>query len=101
MSCCRAICSSLMNTQIDVTGKNIDWISSALDEDLVNTSDWKSTNKLCLNSRKREQIIICSRKKLKQIDPADPSLNLGNNAIRRVKVTNSLGLMMDGMSKSI
>ena len=39
-------------------------------------------------------MIIGSQKKLKQIN-SDPSINLGDCVIRRVKITKSLGLMID------
>ena len=39
-------------------------------------------------------MIIGSHKKLKQIN-SDLSINLGDGAIRRVKITKSLGLMTD------
>ena len=69
-------------------------ISEKLNEDLTNVSDWMSSNKLSLNTSKTEYMIIGSHTKLKQIN-SDPLVVLGDFPIQRVKVTKSIGAMVD------
>jgi hypothetical protein len=82
------------DTQIDTSSNNIDSIANILNEDLINVSDWMKANKLRLNASKTEYMVIGSHKMLRQTQ-SDPSITLGNNQIKRVKVTKSLGLMID------
>ena len=50
--------------------------------------------KLSLNARKTEYMVIASHKRLHQTQ-SDPPITLGDNQIKRVKVTKSLVLMID------
>ena len=65
-----------------------------MNEDLANISDWMKANKLSLNASKTEYMVIGSHKRLHQTR-SDPLITLGDNHIKRVKVTRSLGLMID------
>ena len=82
------------DTQIDTSSNNIDSIANTLNEDLANVSDWMRANKLSLNASKTEYMVIGSHKRLHQTR-GDPQITLGDNQIKRVKVTKSLGLMID------
>ncbi len=82
------------DTQIDTSSNNIDSIANILNEDLINVSDWMKANKLSLNASKTEYMVIGSHKRLHQTQ-SDPPITLGDNQIKRVKVTKSLGLMID------
>ena len=82
------------DAQIDTSSNNIDSIANTLNEDLANVSDWIRANKLSLNSSKAEYMVIGSHKRLHQTR-GDPPITLGDNQIKRVKVTKSLGLMID------
>ena len=73
---------------------NIESIANTLNEDLANVSDWMKANKLSLNASKTEYMIIGSHKRLHQIQSVPPII-LDNTQIKRVKVTKSLGLMID------
>ena len=53
-----------------------------------------NANKLSLNSGKTEYMIIGSPKSIMKVDN-DPLISLFNNSIQRVKVTKSIGLMID------
>ena len=57
-------------------------------------SDWMKANQLSLNTSKTEYMVIGSHKRLHQTQ-TDPPITLGDNQIKRVKVTKSLGLMID------
>ena len=65
-----------------------------MNEDLANVSDWMKANKLSLNTSKTEYMIIGSHKRLHQIQSVPPII-LDDTQIKRVKVTKSLGLMID------
>ena len=82
------------DTQIDASSNNIESIANTLNEDLANVSDWMKANKLSLNASKTEYMIIGSHKRLHQIQSVPPII-LDNTQIKRVKVTKSLGLMID------
>ncbi len=73
------------DTQINTSSNN---------EDFINVSDWMKANKLSLNASKTEYMVIGSHKRLHQTQ-SDPPITLGDNQIKRVKVTKSLGLMTD------
>ena len=82
------------DTQVDTSSNNIDSIANTLNEDLANVSDWMRANKLSLNASKTEYMVIGSHKRLHQTRGNLP-ITLGDNQIKRVKVTKSLGLMID------
>jgi hypothetical protein len=82
------------DTQIGTSSNNIDSIANILNEDLINVSDWMKANKLSLNASKTEYVVIGSHKRLHQTQ-SDPPITLGDHQIKRVKVTKSLGLMID------
>ena len=82
------------DTQIDASSNNTESIANTLNEDLANVSDWTKANKLSLNASKTEYMIIGSHKRLHQIQSVPPII-LDNTQIKRVKVTKSLGLMID------
>ena len=72
------------DTQINTSSNTIDSIANILNEDLINVSDWMKANKLSLNSLNTWlSVLIKGFTKLKVIQ------------IKRVKVTKSLGLMID------
>ena len=82
------------DTQIYTSSSNIDSIANTLNEDLANVSDWMRANKLSLNASKTEYMVIGSHKRRHQTR-GGPPITLGDNKIKRVKVTKSLGLMID------
>ena len=82
------------DTQIDTSSNNIYSIANTSKEDLANISDWMKANKLSLNASKTEYRVIGSHKRLHQTQ-SDPPITLGDDQIKRVKVTKSLGLMID------
>ena len=82
------------DNQIEVSSDNINLASNSLNEELVNVLNWMNANKLSLNSGKTEYMIIGSHKRIMKVDN-DPLISLFNNSIQRVKVTKSIGLMID------
>ena len=82
------------DTQIDASSHNIESVANTLNEDLANVSDWMKANKLSLNTSKTGYMIIGSHKRLHQIQSVPPII-LDDTQIKRVKVTKSLGLMID------
>ena len=82
------------DTQIDASSNNIESIANTLNADLANVSDWMKANKLSLNTSKTKYMIISSHKRLHRIESVPPMI-LDNTQIKRVKFTNSLGLMID------
>ena len=52
------------DTQIDTSGNDINTVTNALNKDLKNVSDWLTVNKLSLNTKKTEYMIIGSYQRL-------------------------------------
>ena len=82
------------DTQIMISSSDINTITNNLNEDLEHVSNWMTSNKLTLNKSKTEFMIICSKQKLANIQ-REPTLEIGDMVIQRVKSTKSLGLMID------
>ena len=57
-----------------------------------------AANKLTLNMDKTEYMIAGSRQRISKIEN-DPDIGLGNNNIKRVKETKTLGVIIDDQLK--
>ena len=83
------------DTQIDTSGNDINTVTNALNNDLKNVAGCMLTvNKLSLNTKKTEYMIIGSYQRVNLIE-TDPPIYLGTEKIKRVKTIKSLGLMLD------
>ena len=82
------------DTQIETSWYDINVIAKKLNNDLENVSTWMSANKLTLNRTKTEYVIIGSNKRVKHID-AEPCLQIKYREVNGVKITKSLGIMID------
>ena len=82
------------DTQIATSNSDINVILENLNTDLINVSTWMLANKLTLNNKKTEFMIIGSNKRLSQIDQ-EPSIFVGGMEIEKVNAVKSLGLMID------
>ena len=82
------------DTQIATSNSDINVILENLNTDLINVSTWMLANKLTLNNKKTEFMIIGSNKRLSQIDQ-EPSIFVGGMEIDKVNAVKSLGLMID------
>ena len=82
------------DTQIETSRYDINVIAEKLNNDLENVSTWMSANKLTLNRTKTEYVIIGSNKRVKHID-TEPCLQIKYREVNRVKITKSLGIMID------
>ena len=65
-----------------------------LNEELDNLHHWLLANKLTLNIRKTEYMIIGSRQRLAQMT-SDPKIPIGPQEISRVSETKTLGILVD------
>ena len=82
------------DTQIETSGYDINVIAEKLNKNLENVSTWMSANKLTLNKTNTEYMIIGSNKRVKHID-TEPCLHVKDRKINRVKITKSLGIIID------
>ena len=71
------------DTQIATSNSDINVILENLNTDLINVSTWMLANKLTLNNKKTEFMIIGSNKRLSQIDQ-EPSIFVGGIEIEKV-----------------
>ena len=69
-------------------------IEIKLNKDIENVHRWLTTNKLSLNMKKTEFMIIGSRHRLTTIEN-NPVLTLGGNNVKRVFQKKSLGMILD------
>ena len=82
------------DTNLSVRGATAGEIEEKLKSDLNNVHNWLLTNKLTLNVRKTEYMLIGSRQKLSQVK-IDPDLHIGSEGIGRVSSTKTLGVLVD------
>ena len=82
------------DTQIETSGYDISIDAEKLNKDLENVSTWMSAHKLTLNRTKTEYMIIGSNKRVKHID-TEPCLHINDREINGVKISKSLGTMID------
>jgi hypothetical protein len=67
-----------------------------LNTELENVDEWLTANKLTLNIEKTEYMIIGSYKRISNIQKVDEiKIRIGDNEIKRVKTTKSLGIVID------
>ena len=86
------------DTNLTVSGDTITSIEIKLNNDLENIHQWLLANKLTLNMDKTEYMIAGSRQRISKIEN-DPVIRLGNNKIKRVKETKTLGVIIDDQLK--
>ena len=72
---------------------NVDQISVKLNTEIQKIHTWLTANKLTLNATKTEFMIIGSKHNLTKVQ-TDPIITIGNNNIKRVYKTKSLGIII-------
>ena len=82
------------DTNITTKGLNVEEIQTRLNYDLEHIHQWLLANKLTLNKDKTEYMIIGSRQRLSNIE-IDPTIELGESKIKRVKHSKTLGIIID------
>ena len=78
----------------DDTNLTVTDLEKSLNSELDKVSQWLNTNKLSLNVEKTEYIIIESHKTLAKITN-NLQVVIGNETIKRVSTTKSLGVIID------
>ena len=86
------------DTNLTASGDTITNIEVKLNKDLENIHQWLLANKLTLNMDKTECMIAGSRQRINKIEN-DPDIRLGNDNIKRVKETKTLGIIIDDQLK--
>ena len=82
------------DTNLTVSGVTATEIQDNLEIELNKVHMWLLANKLTLNAKKNEFMLIGSRQRLSQIT-ADPILSIGSESIKRVSSTKTLGVTVD------
>ncbi|CAB3999762.1 Hypothetical predicted protein [Paramuricea clavata] len=84
------------DTNLSVTGESASDIEVRLNTELENVHEWLTANKLTINTEKTEYMIIGSYKRISNIQKEDEiKIRIGDNEIKRVKTTKSLGIVID------
>ena len=84
------------DTNLSVTGESASDIEVRLNTELENVHEWLTANKLTLNTEKTEYMIIGSYKRISGLQKEDEiKIRIGDNEIKRVKTTKSLGIVID------
>jgi hypothetical protein len=73
---------------------NVDQISVKLNTEIQKIHTWLTANKLTLNTTKTEFMIIGSKHNLTKVQ-TDPIITIGNNNIKCIYKTKSLGIIID------
>ena len=82
------------DTNLTISGSTATEIQDNLEIELNKVHMWLLANKLTLNAKKPELMLIGSRQRLSQII-ADPILSIGSESIKRVSSTKTLGVVVD------
>ena len=82
------------DTNISTQGKTDTEIQERLNIDLENVHQWLTSNKLTLNKKKTEYMIVGSRQRISNI-LTDPIVKLGDSTIKRVDKSKTLGVIVD------
>ena len=82
------------DTNLTISGSTATEIQGNLEIELNKVHMWLLANKLTLNAKKTELMLIGSRQRLSQII-ADPILSIGSESIKRVSSTKTLGVVVD------
>ena len=82
------------DTNISVNATTVGQISVKLNTEIQKIHAWLTANKLTLNTTKTEFMIIGSKHNLTKVQ-SDPTITIGNNNIKRVYQTKSLGVIID------
>ena len=86
------------DTNLSCTGKTPAEIESKLNSDLLYVSNWLKANKLTLNTKKTEFMLIASKRNLDQ-SPTDLRIHLDDSIIKQVKQKTTLGVTIDNELK--
>ncbi len=78
------------DTNLNCNGKSSVDIEQKINTDLDNVHNWLISNKLTLNTKKTEYMIIGSQNRLKNI-LSDPEILIGDQKIKRVSQKEFLG----------
>ena len=82
------------DTNLNCNGKSSVDIEQKINTDLDNVHNWLISNKLTLNTKKTEYMIIGSQNRLKNI-LSDPEILIGDQKIKRVSQKEFLGVIVD------
>jgi hypothetical protein len=82
------------DTHLSFANNSIENIDLKLNENLARVNQWLTANKLTLNTSKTEFMLIGSRQRLRTLQ-GSPSLMIGEEPIKQVNYTKSLGVFID------
>ena len=82
------------DTNISTFGSSLPEIENKINNDLHNVNSWLETNKLTLNAKKTEFMLIASKRKLTQLTE-NPNIYIGNHNIKQVSKKKVLGILLD------
>ena len=82
------------DTNISTQGKTDTEIQERLNTDLENVHQWLTSNKLTLNKKKTEYMIVGSRQRISNI-LTDHIVKFGDSTIKRVNKSKTLGVIVD------
>jgi len=83
------------DTALYYNSDDIDDIVVKMNEDLENIRKWLARNKLSLNVKKTELMIVGSSKKLSRIVNSDINIHINGEKIQRVNECKHLGVLID------
>lgn len=82
------------DTNLSSSGSSPVDIEKKINEDLCHVNSWLAANKLTLNIKKTEFMLIASKRKLKQFTET-PNILIGRHSIKQVTKKKVLGIILD------
>ena len=82
------------DTNLTTAGISAEVVQSRLNQDLEKVHRWLLANKLTLNIKKTEYILIASRQRLNDIQ-IEPKIKFGDTEVNKVSETKTLGIVVD------
>ena len=82
------------DTNISTLGSSLPEIENKTNNDLHDVNSWLETNKLTLNAKKTEFMLIASKRKLTQLTE-NPNIYISNHNIKQVSKKKVLGILLE------
>ncbi len=82
------------DTNITVRSSSLTYLEEALNDELENIHQWLLSNKLTLNVKKTEYMVIGTRQRLRNFSQ-DINVSIDGKVLKEVKTKKTLGVLVD------
>ena len=89
-------CMYADDTNITVRSSSLTYLEEALNDELENIHQWLLSNKLTLNVKKTEYMVIGTRQRLRNFSQ-DINVSIDGKVLKEVKTKKTLGVLVDNI----